>query len=109
MASSSILIQKIHNWYGNNRNIPPEEPPIAQVGSVWTYRRVVAHLFKEDIAKLMKESGLQSTDKGWIKRFQQAVNEVIKENGGEKIVKDVYGKVAKQWNDAGVPEDLMRK
>lgn len=107
--ASQIWVQKICNWYGNHKHVTAEEPPIAQVGTVWHYRRVIQHLFKEEIAEKMKKSGLKSSDKGWIKKFQQAVTEVIDSKGGEAVVKKTYGKVAQQWNKSGLPEDLRRK
>jgi hypothetical protein len=107
--ASPIWIQKIQIWYGNNRNVIPEEPPVGQVGIAWNYRLVVQQLFKEEINKKMAESGLKSSDNQWLQRFQQAVTEVIDSMGGEATVKETYGETAKEWNKAGVPEDLRRK
>lgn len=57
----------------------------------------------------MEETGLKSSDKTWIQTFQQAVNEVIHEIGGEEKAKGLYADTAKVWNETGVPEDLKRK
>lgn len=59
----SICIQKITNWYGNNRSAPTGEPPHTQVGTVWNYRLVILHEFKEEINKKMDATGLQASDK----------------------------------------------
>lgn len=80
-----------------------------QVGTAWNYRLVIQHIHKEDIAKKMKETGLNSSDKTWIQHFQLAVNEVIQEMGGEEAAKDRYVDVAQSWNETGVPEELRRK
>jgi hypothetical protein len=80
-----------------------------QVGTAWNYRLVIQHIHKEDIAKKMKDTGLNSFDKTWIQHYQLAVNEVIQELGGEEAAKDRYAEVAKSWNETGVPEELRRK
>jgi len=70
---------------------------------------VIQHVFRDQIAKEMKKSGLKSSDKAWIKRFQLAVNEVITSEGGEEVALEKYGEVAKTWNEIEPPEDLKRR
>lgn len=70
---------------------------------------MVQHIHKERIAEKMKVTGLKSRDKTWIQTFQQAVNEVIQEIGGEKKAKELYAETAQLWNETGVPEELKRK
>lgn len=57
----------------------------------------------------MEESGLKASDKGWLQKFQWAVNEVIDSLGGEEVVVEKYGEIAKAWNEAEPPEELKRK
>ena len=90
--------------------MPPEKAtPIGQVGTVWNYRLVVRHKHREEIDKKMEESGLKSGDKGWIQKFQQAVSEVILSIGGEDTARELYGPVAKAWNESEPPEDVKRR
>ena len=70
---------------------------------------MIQHVFRDQIAKEMKKSGLKSSDKAWIQRFQLAVNEVIASEGGEEAVLEKYGEVAKTWNEIEPPEDLKRR
>ena len=83
--------------------------PIGQMGTVWNYRLVVRHKYREEIDKRMEESGLKSDDKGWIQKFQQTVSEVILSIGGEDTAKELYGPVAKAWNETEPPEDVKRR
>lgn len=108
-VASSSWIQKIIIWYGNHKSIATEEPSLVQVGTSWNYRRVIQHEFKEDIAKKMEESGLKSTDKEWIQKFQQVVTDIIESMGGEGEAKKRYGETAMKWNEADLPEELRRK
>lgn len=108
MASFS-WIQKIIIWYGNHKNILAEEPSLVQVGTSWNYRRVIQYEFKEAIAEKMKASGLKSSDKEWIRKFQQVVTEIINSMGGEVVAKQRYGETALKWNGEDLPEELRRK
>lgn len=80
-----------------------------RVGTVWNYRLVIQHVFKDELAEQMERTGLKSTDKDWIQRFQWAVNEVIKSIGGESVAQEKYGEMAKTWNETEPPEELKRK
>ena len=102
--------QKIQTWYNNNKNVTLEgESTLVPVGTTWNFRLVVQHLFKDDIAQKMEDSGLKASDKGWLQGFQWAVNEVIESLGGEQVVSEKYGEMAKAWNEADLPEDLRRR
>ena len=57
----------------------------------------------------MEETGLKSTDKGWIQKFQWAVNGVVESLGGEDTVQEKYGEMAETWNKAEPPEELKRR
>ena len=81
--------------------------PFVQVGAAWNARLVVQHIFKEDISKKMAITGLKSSDKGWLKKFQQAVTEQISSLSKEDMQK--YEEVAKKWNAGDLPEELRRK
>lgn len=70
---------------------------------------MVQHTFKEEIAEKMEATGLTSSDKGWIQKFQLAVSEVIQSIGGEEAAKEQYGPLAKAWNEQDLPEDMRRK
>ena len=85
------------------------QPTLVPVGTLWHYRLVIQHLFKDDIAKKMEKTGLKASDKGWLQQFQWAVNEVIESVGGEEAASEKYGEIAKSWNEADAPEDLKRK
>lgn len=85
------------------------ESTLVPVGTVWNYRLVIQHLFRDEITKKMEKTGLKSSDKSWIQRFQWAVNEVIKSEGGEDAVLKKYGEMAKSWNEAQAAEELKRK
>jgi len=86
-----------------------DEGTLVHVGTAWNYRLVIQHVFKDQIAERMEESGLKSTDKGWIQKFQWAVNEVIESIGGEDVAQQKYGEMARAWNEAEPPEDLKRR
>ena len=102
-------IQTIKNWYNNHRlQSEVEEAPLVQVGS-WNYRRIIQKEYKETITEKMDTTGLTSSDKGWIKKYQQMVTEVIESLGGEEVVKEKYADMVKEWNEAGLPEDLRRE
>ena len=85
------------------------EPTIVPVGTVWNYRLVIQHLFKDEIAKKMEKTGLKSSDKSWLQQFQWAVNEVVVSEGGENVALEKYRKIAKSWNEGQAPEELKRK
>ena len=70
---------------------------------------MIQYEFKEQIAKKLEETGLKSTDKGWIKAFQEAVTEVINSLGGEDAARQDYGEIARKWNEGALPEELRRK
>jgi len=107
---SSTSTQRIQNWYNNHKNVPLEdESLLVPVGTVWNYRLVIHHVFRDQIAKEMKKSGLKSSDKAWIQRFQLAINEVITSEGGEEVALEKYGEMAKTWNETEPPEDLKRR
>jgi hypothetical protein len=108
LLASPIWLQKIKNWYNNHKSAQAEEPAIVLSGS-WNYRRVVQHEYKEEIAKKMEATGLRSTDPGWIKKYQEAVTQIIDSLGGEDVVKEHYKDVARSWNGASLPEELRRK
>lgn len=57
----------------------------------------------------MEATGLTSSDKAWIQKFQLAVSEVIQSIGGEEAAKKQYGPLAQTWNEQGLPEDVKRK
>ena len=57
----------------------------------------------------MDESGLKSTDQGWIQKFQWAVNKVIASIGGEAVAQEKYGQLAQAWNETEPPEEVKRK
>jgi len=107
---SSTWTQKIQTWYGNRKNVPlRDESTLVPVGTVWNYRLVVQHVFKDTIAEKMKNTGLTHTDKGWIREYQMAVNSVIQSLGGEEKVVSEYGEMAKSWNEVEPPEELKRR
>ena len=54
-------------------------------------------------------TGLTSSDKGWIKKYQQVVIEAIESLDGEEVVKEKYTDMVKDWNEADLPEDLRRE
>ena len=105
MASPS-WIQKIRNWYNNHRNVPAEEPPFVQAGS-WNFRRVIQQEFKEGISKNLEVTGLKSTSKLWVGKYQEEVTKIINKLGEDEVAK--YTEVAKTWNEADLPEDLRMK
>ena len=70
---------------------------------------MVQHLFRDEISREMEKTGLKSSDKGWLQKFQWVVNEVISSQGGEEAVTEKYGEIAKTWNETEPPEDLKRK
>jgi hypothetical protein len=86
-----------------------EESTLVPVGTLWNYRLVVQHLFRDDISKQMGESGLKPSDKDWLQKYQWVVNEVINLEGGEDVVSEKYGEIAKSWNEVEPPEELQRK
>jgi hypothetical protein len=86
-----------------------DESTLVPVGTVWNYRLVIQHLFRDEIAKHMEETGLKANDKAWLQKFQWAVNEVIKAEGGEDAALEKYGEMAKSWNEAEPPEELKKK
>ena len=107
---SPTWTQKIRNWYNNHKNVPlKDESTLVPVGTIWNYRLVIQHLFKDDIAKHMDKTGLKSTDKGWLKKFQWAVNKVIQSLGEEDDVQAEYGEIAKAWNESEPPDEVKRK
>jgi hypothetical protein len=87
---SSIWAQKIQTWYNNHKSTLPEDLPTFQPGTAWNYRLVVQHIHKEEIAEKMEGTGLKSSDNTWIQGFQQAVNDVIQDLGGEETAKGLY-------------------
>ena len=107
---SPTWTQKIKNWYNNHKNVPlRDESTLVPVGIVWNYRLVIQQLFKDDITMHMDKTGLKSTDKGWLKKFQWAVNKVIESLGGEDEVQVEYGEIAKDWNASSPPDEVKRK
>ena len=82
---------------------------LVPVGTVWNYRRVVQHLHKEEISKLMESTSLTPRDPDWIKEFQLSVNAVIKSLGGDAKAAEKYGEMAKSWNEVELPEELRQK
>ena len=86
-----------------------EESTLVPVGTAWNYRLVIQHLFRDDIAKEMNQTGVKANDKDWLQKFQWAVNEVIQSEGGEEAALEKYGPMAKSWNEADLPEDLRRR
>jgi hypothetical protein len=86
-----------------------DEKTLVPVGTTWNYQLVVQHMFRDEISKQMEKTGLKSTDKGWIKEFQSAVNNVIQSEGGEAAVMEKYGDMAKSWNEVEPPEEIKRK
>lgn len=102
--------QKIQTWYGNHHAVPLEdETTLVRVGTVWNYRLVVQHLYKEDISKQMATTGLTPKDPDWIRQFQLAVNNVIKLLGGDEKALELHGETAKTWNEVEPPEEIKRK
>lgn len=67
------------------------------------------HLYKEDIVSHMAKTGLTPKDPGWIKEFQLSVNAVVEWLGGDDVVMEKYGDMAKLWNEVAPPEELRRK
>ena len=57
--------------------------------------------WKNQASSLMTRAGL--------KKFQQTVSEVILSIGGEDTAKELYGPVAKAWNETEPPEDVKRR
>jgi len=57
----------------------------------------------------MEESGLTSVNNGWLQKYQKTVNGIIASLGGEKKVSDEYGKIAREWNEEALPEELKQK
>lgn len=102
--------QKITIWYGNHKSVPlQKESTLVHVGTLWNYRLVVQHLHKEHITRAMEASGLASGDSGWLQKYHKTVNEVITSLGGEEEVSDKYGKIAREWNEGALPEELKQK
>lgn len=112
-CSPEILLtwaQKIHTWYNNHKSVPlKDESTLVRVGTVWNYRLVVQHLYKDQIANHMAKTNLTPKDPGWIKNFQLSVNAVIKSLGGDDKVAEKYGETAKSWNEVELPDELKRK
>ena len=107
---SPTWTQKIKNWYGNHKNVPlKDESTLVPVGTIWNYRLVIQHLFKDDISKHMEKTGLKSTDGSWLKKFHWAVNRVIESLGEEDSVMEKYGEIAKAWNEAASPDEIKRR
>lgn len=70
---------------------------------------MIQHVYRDEIAEQMEKTGLKSSDKAWIQKFQWAVNQVIESIGGDGVAQEKYGEMAKTWNEAEPPEELKRK
>ena len=57
----------------------------------------------------MKESDLDSSDKGWISHYHQVVNEIIDSSGGESAASAKYGAIAKTWNQQEPSEEVKKR
>ena len=57
----------------------------------------------------MDKTGLKSSDKGWLKKYQWAVNKVIQLLGKEDDVYAEYGEIAEAWNESEPPDEVKRK
>lgn len=82
---------------------------LVPVGTIWNARRVVQHLFKDEISQELKEGGHKSGDTDWLQVYQEEVTNVWNSLGDEKKVLEKYGEMAKTWNDVGPPEEAKRK
>jgi len=56
----------------------------------------------------MDKTGLKSSDKGWLKKYQWAVNKVIQLLGKEDDVYAEYGEIAEAWNESEPPDEVKR-
>ena len=103
--------QRVNNWYGNHKTVPTEEDESALVliGTHWNHRLVVQQLFRDDIASRMKNTSLTPKHPGWIKAFQLCVTEVIASLGGDEVVAEKYGEMAKAWNEVEPPQEVQKK
>jgi len=79
------------------------------VGTAWNARRVVQHLFKDDITKRLKEGGHTSSDSDWLHAYHEEVNKVWSSLDEEEGGLEKYVEMAKTWNDVGPPEEVKRK
>lgn len=70
---------------------------------------MIQHLHREQISKVMEESGLTSGNNGWLQKYHKTVTDIINSLGGEEKVSEEYGKVAKQWNEEAPPDELRQK
>ena len=68
---------------------------------------MVQHLYKEDIAQCMAESGLTPSDPGWLQKFHWTVSEVIESLSDDDLEK--YAQMAKTWNETEPPEEIQRR
>lgn len=80
-----------------------------RVGTTWNWRLVVQHLHKDEIAKIMATCGLTSQDPGWLQQYHKAVNQVIKSQGGEEKIAEMYGVMAKEWNERELPQEMKEQ
>ena len=103
--------QRINNWYGNNKSVPTkdDEPTLVPVGTHWNYRLVIQHLYREEIANRMKDTGFTPKDPGWVGAFQLCVSALITSLGGDETVAEKYGEMAKVWNEAELPQEVQQK
>ena len=106
---SSICVQRIEFWYGNNKTVQHGDKSIAvQVGTVWNHRLVVQHQFKDQVAEELAKYKLAPDAKDRMQKYQWSTNAVIKSLGGDAAVKE-YAALAKTWNETEAPEELKRK
>ena len=107
---SPIWTQRIPVWYGNHKTVQLEDEfTLVRVGTLWNYRLVIQHLFKDTIATQMEEHHLTPSDPNWLQQYQWTVNSVIKSLGSGDETIQKYTVVAKSWNEAGLPDELRRK
>ena len=66
-------------------------------------------MHKDEISRSMAKSGLTHSDPTWLQKYQWSVTEVIDRLGGHAKVLELYGDMAKGWNEAELPEELQRR
>ena len=83
---------------------------LVPIGTAWNARRVVQHLFRDEILQKLKEGGHAASDgSSWLREYHAEVNQVWESLGDEGDVQEKYGEMAKTWNDVGPPEEAKRK
>lgn len=106
LLTTHTPLQKIVNFYVNNRTESTDDPPPVQIGKRWNTRLVVDHFFHEEIERAVAKVGPSSSE--WIGAWQTALTSVVDRLEQEKKLTD-YQMMAEKWNTTGPPEDIKKR